>query len=495
MIDPVAPLTDLFLHLSERTVWVLGDVMLDEYLIGSVERISPEGPVPVLRVEDRELRPGGAANVARQVAALGARVVLGGVVGTDGAGEELLNLCKLYGVDARGVVAMRDRPTTRKTRALSKGHQLMRVDWEMTRPVGDDTAQQLLARLECAAAPDLIVISDYAKGVVDKQLMTRLGSMQETAGCRILVDPKQRDFDVYRGARILTPNLTELSHATRRTLDPEHVGDIASEARKVAKQHAFDAIVVTLGERGLLVVPSEGTHEHVPAVRRMVFDVTGAGDTVIGVLAAALAVGSDLAVGARLANTAAGVAVGEVGTVAVTAEQIDEALRASSALKILDRAALANRVISWRAAGKRIVFTNGCFDLLHAGHLALLRAAAEQGDVLVLAINSDTSIRRLKGPGRPLVSEAERAALLAALECVDAVTIFAEDTPLETLSVVHPHVLVKGADYRADQVVGRDLVERDGGQVVLVPLEGSWSTSGLVERIRRTTALTTYPPA
>jgi D-beta-D-heptose 7-phosphate kinase / D-beta-D-heptose 1-phosphate adenosyltransferase len=493
--DLVAPVVHLFRHLSDRTVWVLGDVMLDEYLIGSVERISPEGPVPVLRVKERELRPGGAANVARQIAALGARVVLGGIVGTDGAGEELLNLCKLCGVDARGVVATSDRPTTRKTRALSQGQQLMRVDWEATRPVAEHTAQQLLAHFERGTAPDLIVISDYAKGSVDKQLMARLGSVASTAGCRILVDPKCHDLDVYRGAHILTPNLTELSNATRRALDPEHVDEIASEARKLARQHAFDAIVVTLGERGVLIVPSNEPHEHVPAVRRAVFDVTGAGDTVIGVLASALAAGSDLAMGARLANTAAGVAVEEVGTVAVTAEQIDEALRASSALKILDRATLANRVASWRAAGKRIVFTNGCFDLLHAGHLALLRAAAEQGDVLVLAINSDASIRRLKGPDRPLVSAAERAALLAALECVDVVTIFPEDTPLETLSVVRPQVLVKGADYRADQVVGRDLVERDGGQVVLVPLEGSWSTSRLVEHIRRTAAITTYRPS
>ena len=483
MTDVLSQAEELFHRLPDRTLWVVGDVMLDEYLMGSVERISPEAPVPVLRVENRELRPGGAANVARQIAALGARVVLAGVAGADPSAEDLLGLCEQCGVDARAVVRAPYRQTTRKTRALSRGHQLLRVDSEDTAPVEESTIRELLGSLQSGPEPSVILVSDYAKGVVTPGLIQSL--RRAAPGCRILVDPKRHDLGVYRGAQILTPNLAELRNATRRTFDPRNLEEVASVARDLAEQNAFEALVVTLSEQGVLVVPSSGPHVHVAAVRRTVFDVTGAGDTVIGVLASALAAGAGLSDAARLANAAAGLAVGEVGAVAISAEKIGQALRGSAALKILDRAALADRVASWRAAGKRIVFTNGCFDLLHAGHLTLLRAAAQQGDVLVLAINDDDSIRRLKGPTRPLVSAADRAALLAALECVDVVTIFPEDTPLETLSVVRPQVLVKGSDYRLDEVVGRDLVERAGGKVVLVPLEGSWSTTRLVERIQR----------
>jgi D-beta-D-heptose 7-phosphate kinase / D-beta-D-heptose 1-phosphate adenosyltransferase len=476
--------TEALTRLSDRTLWVVGDLMLDEYLTGPVERISPEAPVPVLRAHETETRAGGAANVARQIAALGARVILGGVVGSDDAASALLAHCRHASVDTRAVVTAPARRTTRKLRCLSKSQQLLRVDWEDTTSVGEACISQLLSRLAASPPPDMIVVSDYAKGVVSERLIESVARLK-TGNCRIIVDPKRADFAAYHGAQILTPNLAELRQASSGSLDAFELNEIASVALALVRQHGFDALVVTLGERGLLLARSDGPYEYIPAVRRAVFDVTGAGDTVIGVLTAALAGGASLTESAQLANAAAGVAVSELGTTAVTTQQIRHALAGDTSQKILDRAALTARAATWRLAGKRIVFTNGCFDLLHAGHLALLHSAAQQGDVLVLAINSDASVRRLKGPDRPLVPAAARAELLAALECVDAVTIFSEDTPLETIRAVRPQVLVKGADYRAEDVVGRSLVESDGGKVVLVPIEDGWSTTELVERMRR----------
>ncbi|MGB8985068.1 MAG: D-glycero-beta-D-manno-heptose 1-phosphate adenylyltransferase [Candidatus Sulfotelmatobacter sp.] len=454
--------------------------------MGAVERVSPEAPVPVLRVVETDHRVGGAANVARQVAALGGRVILGGTVGADRAGHELLALSKRCAVDTQAVVVEPTRQTTRKFRALSQGQQLLRLDWEETRAVDDAITSQLIDRLEASPTPAIIVLSDYAKGVASARLIEGLTRLAKTANCRLLVDPKRPTFGDYRGAHIVTPNLAELRQAAPRGFDPTSLTEIASVAREIAEQYAFEALVVTLGERGILIAPARGPHDYIAASRRAVFDVTGAGDTAIGVLATALAAGTSLANSALFANVAASVAVGEVGTAAVTREQIRHALAGSPSLKILDRTTLAARVATWRLAGKRIAFTNGCFDLLHAGHLSLLHTAARQGDVLVLAINSDDSVRRLKGCGRPVVSAAERAALLAALECVDAVTIFSEDTPLEILEIVRPQALVKGGDYRLDDVIGRELVERDGGRVVLVPLEDARSTTDLIERIRKT---------
>jgi D-beta-D-heptose 7-phosphate kinase/D-beta-D-heptose 1-phosphate adenosyltransferase len=474
-------------RLAGRTVWVVGDLMLDEYVTGSVERISPEAPVPVLRAQNTELRVGGAANVARQIAALGGHVTLAGVVGADGAGHDLLALLQRYGVNTQAVVAATTRRTTRKCRVLSQGQQLLRLDWEETTAIEFEIISQLIGRLEVSPPPHVIVLSDYAKGVVNDRLIKALTRLGRAANCRLLVDPKRANFGDYRGTHILTPNLAELRQAAGpRSFDPANLDEVAAVARQLAERHGFEALIITLGERGMLAVPLHGQHEYIPASRREMFDVTGAGDTVVGVLATALAASVSLVHSAFLANVAAGIAVGEVGTAAVTREQISHALAGSPSLKVLDRAALATRVATWRLAGKRIVFTNGCFDLLHAGHLSLLQTAARQGDVLVLAINSDDSVARLKGAGRPLMSATERAALLAALECVDAVTIFPEDTPLETIALVRPQILVKGEDYRVADVVGRELVESDGGKVVLVPLHAEHSTTKLVERIRKT---------
>jgi D-beta-D-heptose 7-phosphate kinase/D-beta-D-heptose 1-phosphate adenosyltransferase len=471
-----------------REVWVVGDLMLDEYVQGPVERISPEAPVPVVRVRDVEYRLGGAANVARQVAALGGRAVLGGRIGDDDAGRRLLADCAQVGIDTRAVVSDGARRTTRKLRVLGQGQQLLRLDWEDPEPGGPALVEPMLRQLRSGPRPDVVILSDYAKGVLTDESIAALTAAARELGCPVLVDPKRRDLVAYRGATLLTPNLGELSVAAGRRLDPDDLQDVAAAARPFIEAAHLDAMVVTLSDRGMLLVAADGTQRHVPAVRRAVSDVTGAGDTVVAVLAVTLAGGADIEQAMEIANVAAGLAVGEVGAVAIEPARIRGALSDLPGGKILGRNELAARVAGWRVAGKRVVFTNGCFDLLHAGHLALLHEAARQGDVLVLAINSDESVRRLKGPERPIVPAAERAALLAALSCVDAVTIFDEDTPLETLRAVRPHVLVKGQDYAIANVVGRELVEAEGGRVALVPLMAEKSTSALVERIRRSQA-------
>ena len=472
-------LPDRFAGLS---IWVVGDLMIDEYVSGAVERISPEAPVPVVRAQGSEHRLGGAANVARQIATLGARVSVAGICGEDAAAEQLLRLCAGAGIDTRAVLRLPGRHTTRKLRVVSHSQQLLRLDWEDVQPCTAEVSAQLLTQLAASDPPDAIILSDYAKGVLTPE--TIAGIRGARGAVPLVVDPKHRDFARYRGATTVTPNLHELEVAAGCSLDVADLAGIAAAARTLMASAGLESMVVTLGNHGMLVVPAAGAETAVPAMRHDVYDVTGAGDTAIAVLTLALAARAPLMQAAPLANAAAGVSVSLVGAVAVSAASIRDALAAHPDGKLLSRHELAARAATWRTEGKRIVVTNGCFDLLHAGHLALLSQAAKQGDVLVLAINSDASVRRLKGSERPLVPQAERAALLAALTFVDAVTIFEEDTPLQVLEAVRPHVLVKGGDYQPSEVVGRELVEAAGGRVVIVPLTPERSTSSLVARIR-----------
>jgi D-beta-D-heptose 7-phosphate kinase/D-beta-D-heptose 1-phosphate adenosyltransferase len=466
----------------DKHIWVVGDLMLDEYVMGAVERISPEAPVPVVTVRDTENRLGGAANVARQVAALGATVSLAGVIGEDATAEDFLRLCAASKVDTRAVVRLAERRTTRKLRVLGHSQQLLRLDWEDVKPCAPQTSIRMVSRLAEGPKPDAIILSDYAKGVLTPETIASVTALRGLGP--VVVDPKHKDFTRYRGATTITPNLRELETAAGRALDPDDAAGIAAAARPLAIAAGLEAVVVTLGDRGMLVVPAEGQAIGVPAVQRAVYDVTGAGDTAISVLTLSLAANASLLGAAQLANVAAGISVGQIGAVAVDAASIRDALTARPDGKVLGRDDLVARAATWRMAGKRIVFTNGCYDLLHAGHLSLLSQAAKLGDVLVLAINSDASVRRLKGPERPLVPQEDRAAVLAALGFVDAVTIFDEDTPLEVLQSIRPHVLVKGGDYKLEDVVGRELIEASGGRVVLVPLTPEKSTTALVERIR-----------
>lgn len=470
-------------QMSKLAAWVIGDILLDEYIVGDAGRVSPEAPVPVVRVQHTDRRLGGAANVARQVATLGAHAVLAGVVGVDAAATDIRTLCAAAGIDTNGVLALAARPSSRKVRVLARQQQLVRLDWEDTTACPVEACHALIERLNVCPAPDVVILSDYAKGVLTPELIGNILRAAVHAGARVIVDPKRSDFSVYRGASVITPNLHELEIATGSTFAPDDMQSIATAARSLAQAAGVQALVVKLGSQGMLVVPTDARWCVVPAWRRTVFDATGAGDTAVAVLAASLAAGATLLEAAQIANAAAGITVRSVGTVSVAPDQIREVLCARNANKVFARAGLVAQVRHWRDEGKRIVFTNGCFDLLHAGHLALLHEAAQHGDVLIVGLNSDASVRRLKGPTRPLISEHERAAMLAALECVDAVTLFAEETPLELLQAVRPDVLVKGGDYQIDQVVGRELIEAGGGQVTLVPLLPAHSTSALIEQI------------
>lgn len=476
-------LTAIFGRMRDRVVWVAGDIMLDEYAFGDVERISPEAPVPVVRVRSVEYRLGGAANVARQVTALGAHASLAGLIGRDFAGDQVLALCEALGIDTRAIRQLADGQTSRKLRALARNQQLLRLDWEDARPCAVSAAGWMIDQFKQGEAPDIIILSDYAKGLLTSEFIDGIADAAASAGARIVVDPKRRDFGAYRGASIMTPNLHELEIAAGRRFDPDDTDSIAASARSLVMDAGFEALVVTRGERGMIVVPAREPHLAIPARGRALFDTTGAGDTVVAVLATSLAAGTRLDEAAQIANAAAGIAVSRVGTVSVAPGEIVQTLSGESTHKVLSLDGLAAQVDHWRGAGNRIVLTNGCFDLLHAGHLSLLHQAAQCGDVLILAVNSDASVQHLKGPGRPLIPERERAAMLAALACVDAVTIFEEDTPLEILQAIRPDVLVKGQDYAIEQVVGRELVESTGGRVVLVPLLPEKSTTALIDRI------------
>ena len=468
---------------ADLHVWVVGDVMLDEYVTGAVERVSPEAPVPVVRVLGSEHRLGGAANVARQIAALGARVSLAGASAVrTPPGKCCCSFAPPLASTPAPSAASPARPPRASCACSGTASSCCGSTGRTSSRARHNSARSWLATLAAGVAPDAIVLSDYAKGVLTPDTIAGIARLR--GAVPLVVDPKHRDFGRYRGATTVTPNLHELEVAAGQTLDVDDPAGIAAAARGLLASAGLQSMVVTLGNRGMLVVASQGAEVAVPAIRREVYDVTGAGDTAIAVLALALADAAPLAHAAQLANAAAGVAVCQVGAVAVSAASIRDALASRPDGKLLARHDLAARAATWRSAGKRIVFTNGCFDLLHAGHLALLAHAARLGDVLVLAINSDASVRRLKGPQRPLVPQAERAALLAALTYVDAVTIFEEDTPLAVLQAVRPDVLVKGGDYQASEVVGHELVEAGGGRVEIVPLMPERSTTSLVERIR-----------
>jgi D-beta-D-heptose 7-phosphate kinase/D-beta-D-heptose 1-phosphate adenosyltransferase len=479
--EPLLGVLDAF---KGREIWVFGDLMLDEYVHGPVERISPEAPVPVVRVDSIEYRLGGAANVAGQVAALGAQAVLAGPIGSDWAGERLVELCGNAGIDTRCVVPLAERRTTRKLRVLGQGQQLLRMDWEESLACPPADLLHIIEILAATSRPGAIILSDYAKGAITPATVARMAEVATALGAKLLVDPKRADLAAYRGVDVLTPNLAELSLAAGRRLERENLDGIASAARALMDSAGLPAMVVTLSERGVMILESGAGWHHIPAVRRAVRDVTGAGDTIIATIATGLAAGATLQQAAEIANTAAGLAVGEVGAVAIAAEEIRYALGGQSGAKLLSRDLLASRADLWRTAGKRIVFANGCFDILHAGHLSLLQQAANLGDILVVAMNSDASVRRLKGADRPVVGEHDRARLVAALECVDAVTLFDEDTPLATLEAVRPDVLVKGQDYAGREVVGRELVEAGGGRVVLLPILPGRSSTSVVEKIR-----------
>jgi D-beta-D-heptose 7-phosphate kinase/D-beta-D-heptose 1-phosphate adenosyltransferase len=476
--------------MSMQTVLCVGDLMLDEFVYGDVARISPEAPAPVLTVTRSELVVGGAGNVARNIAALGARCILIGVVGEDDAGTMLeARLGSEPRIEAY-LACDSSRPTTRKVRFVSEHHSthLLRADWELAQPIGHETERKILDQAS-AALPRAtsLVLSDYAKGLLTPHVVRTLIDAARKLAKPVIVDPKGKDFSVYHGATLITPNRQELADVTRRALASE--ADIASAAGELNRSIASTAVLVTRSEAGMSLVPAHGDPVHIGAYPVKVRDVSGAGDTVVAALAVMLAADSGLEPAMRAANAAAAVVVGKRGTATVSAAELRARIlpAASLALEektIFDWAVLDERLAEWRRQGLRIGFTNGCFDLLHPGHVKLLAKARAACDRLIVGLNGDGSVRRLKGEGRPMQEVHARAEVLAALEAVDLVVIFDQDTPLELIRRVRPKVLVKGGDYSREQVVGRELVEADGGEVILIDLVPGFSTSRIVRRSR-----------
>lgn len=464
-----------------RRVLVMGDVMLDKYIHGTVERISPEAPVPVVRGSHATHCPGGAANVAMNVAGLGAKATIVGFVGEDEDAEALDSDLAAAGV-CPSFVTLPQFPTTSKLRILSSNQQMLRLDFEKVGPAPQEAYEELIERArEVIPTCSAVVLSDYAKGVLSDHVCAVVIHDARRLGIPVLVDPKSPTFEKYRNATTVCPNLKELSIVAHES--SEDVDKLLSKCERFVEEYGFDFLTVTLAEKGMAVI-GKGRKKYAAVAARQVFDVSGAGDTVIATLALCLACGIEIEVAMELANVAAGVVVGKIGTSPIEQSELIGVLWADDALhaneKIISRNRLRARLATWRAAGQRIVFTNGCFDLLHVGHINLLERAHRQGDRLIVAINSDDSVRRLKGPTRPVVGEQERARVLAALIAVDAVLTFDESTPLELIRVIRPDVLVKGSDYTEDEVVGASDVKSWGGRVCLIPLVEGFSTSGLI---------------
>jgi D-beta-D-heptose 7-phosphate kinase/D-beta-D-heptose 1-phosphate adenosyltransferase len=472
-----------------QTVLCVGDLMLDEFVYGDVSRISPEAPAPVIAARRSEINVGGAGNVARNIASLGGRCLFVGLIGEDEAGQTLeAALSKFDGIK---VTLIRDpsRPTTRKVRFVSEhfSTHMLRADWEVATPASITIEQRLLdAILPLIGQADLVLLSDYAKGVLTASLIRTVIDASKIQGKRVIVDPKSANFSIYRGASLLTPNRKEFAEATRSRAGTQ--AEIAQAAQDLFVTADCDALLVTQSEDGMTLVPRDGEAIHVPALPVKVRDVSGAGDTVAAALALALAAGADWDGALRVANAAAAVAVGKTGTATVTQAELRRAILPHAFLAAEDKIAAHDtvdaRLNDWRSQGLRVGFTNGCFDILHPGHVRVLTAARGACDRLIVGLNSDSSVRQLKGDDRPVQNERARAEVLAALEAVDHVVIIREETPHNLITQIKPSVLVKGGDYTREQVVGHEIVDAQGGEVVLVDILQGHSTTSLVQRAR-----------
>jgi D-beta-D-heptose 7-phosphate kinase/D-beta-D-heptose 1-phosphate adenosyltransferase len=479
VIDP-----SLIDRLANARILVVGDVLLDRFVEGEVARISREAPVPVLKLKHTEAHLGGAGNVAANILATRGTVMLVGLVGSDAPADELRTLCAGFDRLKAEFIVDPARRTTVKSRYLSGWQQLLCLDAEDARPAASETGAALVRTAMAALADhDVLVLSDYARGALDDGAIAALIAAARRHGKPVVVDPRRSNVASFAGATLITPNLDEMAAFTG--IRPETNEDAEAACRDLLAMGSIDAVLLTRGSAGMTLVERTGKSAlHVAAETHRVFDVTGAGDTVVATIAAAIAVGAPLSEAVQLANTAAGIAVAKPGTATVLPQELAAALGSARGDGISDRAEAGERVRLWRALGLKVGFTNGVFDLLHRGHLHSLSEAKRRCDRLIVGVNADASVKRLKGPDRPVQDEQARAAILAGLRAVDLVVIFGEDTPEDLIRALKPDCLFKGADYAGADIPGGAFVKANGGTVELLPLLEGHSTTGTVARVR-----------
>ena len=489
-------LIDLVQRLGQPHVLVVGDLMLDRYVWGDAERISQEAPVILLRADRREERLGGASSVATMLRALGAKVMLAGVVGNDHDAGRIRQILTDQGIDHEAVLTDLHRPSTVKERYIGRAQhrhpqQMIRVDYEDRSALRGPLETQLIAAIDQQVRKaDIVLISDYDKGVCTPHVLAAAISAAGARGIRTVADPiRGQDYRKYHGCSAITPNRLEAGLATGRTLHSQE--QVIEAATHLQEKLDLEAAIITLDKDGMALKHRDGRLKFLPTRPRQVYDITGAGDMVMSVLGMALAAGADYEPAIQLANVAGGLEVEKIGVATLTRDEILRDLlqsaapsAAASAGKVVGFDALVREIDHRRQLGQRIAFTNGCFDVLHAGHVQYLQEARTQADVLVVGLNSDASVRTLKGPTRPVQPLAARAVVLSSLQTVDFVTVFDDSTPLELIRAVRPDVLVKGADYRKDEVVGAEFVESYGGRVHLATLHRGFSTTTLIEKVR-----------
>ena len=478
----------IFHRFADCRALVIGDLMIDEYVWGEVDRISPEAPVQVVSVVREDLTLGGAGNVVNNLRALGAQVAVAGVVGKSVDGNRMIEMFTSLDVDCRGVVQEAERPTTRKTRIIASNQHVLRVDRETKRDISPDSFERLADFLETTMpAIDIVLVSDYNKGLITRELLARIVSAAKKHGKYIIVDPKGFDFTKYQGASILTPNRKEASLASGVEITDD--ASLEEAAKRIMSRAGLDRLLITLGKDGMALFESGRPIYRIATRARQVYDVSGAGDTVLSVLGLALGLGASFQESTRMANAAAGIVVGKLGTAPISIEELTSALAATGSRFPSKHRTLEELPVligDLQRHGQKVVMTNGCFDLLHAGHVQLFAAAKELGDFLIVAIDDDASVRAVKGRGRPVIRAEERTRILSALDSVDAVVVFASDKLESLLEAVRPDVLVKGSNYESDQVRGGELVTRQGGRVALIPISEDISSSQIISSIKNT---------
>lgn len=472
-------------------ILVIGDLMIDEYLWGDVDRISPEAPVPVIAVKKEDSTLGGSGNVINNLVALGAEVFAAGVIGCDRSGNMLLKKFGVLGVGAQGIVQEPGRLTTRKTRIIAGNQHVLRIDRETIKTISDETFDKIAHFIEKKIPEtNVALISDYGKGLVSKTLVARIVKTAKKHGRITIADPKCLDYSKYSGVTLITPNLKEAALASG--IEITNNSSLIKAGEKIIESTGIANVLITCGKDGMVLFEKDKKPYKIKAEARQVFDVSGAGDTVVAVLGLCAASGASLKVGASVANTAAGIVVGKIGTATVSEEELSTALTVRSddhRIKQKNLSELPALLQELKGKGKKIVLTNGCFDLLHAGHIMLFSASKKEGDILIVAIDDDESVKKLKGNGRPVIKAKERVRILSALDSVDYVVVFSAKELARLIETVRPDVLTKGSNYSSEEVYGHELVEKYGGRVVLIKVKENISATRIIDSIRKSGAV------